>query len=64
MELSGYDFELNFANESIETLLLMAVLGQEAVRHAALSELKRRRALSGDLDDLDDAYIANLSGIC
>ena len=64
MRLTNYDFELNFTNESVETLLLMAVLGRETDQHAALSELKRRRAVNNDVDSLDDAYMTNLSGIC
>ena len=64
MEISEYDFELNFAHESVETLLLMAVLGQEAVRVVALSELQRRRALVIESVDLSNVFMTNISGIC
>ena len=50
-------------HESVETLLLMAVLGQGAMQEAARRELHRRKALV-DVDDWDHSYITNLSGIC
>ena len=64
MEIAGYDYGLNFAHESVETLLLMAVLGQEAVREAALSELQRRKALAIESADLSSVFMTNISGIC
>ena len=47
-------------NESIESLLLMAVLGQGAPKDAALRELHRRRAIRKEVD-FRDLYMANFS---
>ncbi len=64
MRLSHAEVDLDFENESVETLLLMTVLGQTSFRHAAICELKRRGSLSKDLDERDDVFMTNLSGIC
>lgn len=55
--------ELNLRIEKTETLLLMAVLEQGAMKEAALSELKRRKALLSD-EAFESSCITNLSGIC
>ncbi len=55
---------LNIRDESVETLLLMAVLGQESARRCALGELKRRGAMAIGGEDEDDLFMTNLSGIC
>jgi hypothetical protein len=55
---------MDVRNESIETLLLMAVLGQESARRCARMELKRRGAMVIGGEDEDDLYMTNLSGVC
>ena len=64
MKTNECNFEEEYGSESVETLFLMAVLGQETVRRGALSELKRRRLLVMDADHEESAFMTNLSGFC
>lgn len=65
MKRTGKKLDINCKNESVETLLLMAVLGQEeGARRAALTELKRRGAMAFCTEDEEDVFMTNLSGIC
>lgn len=45
-------------NESIESLLLMAVLAQGVPKQSAQRELRRRKALRSEAD-FEDLYITN-----
>ncbi|MEJ5260160.1 MAG: hypothetical protein WHS88_08235 [Anaerohalosphaeraceae bacterium] len=54
---------LNLTGESTEILLLIAVFGNESARKAAVSELKKRRALHSSFED-DNLVMTNLSGVC
>jgi transcriptional regulator of nitric oxide reductase len=47
-------------DESVEGLLLMAVLGQDSLREAALRELGRRKAIRDNIDFVE-LYMTNLS---
>jgi hypothetical protein len=47
-------------NESIENLLLAAVLGQGTAKESALRELRKRKTLRQEVD-FEDLYMANFS---
>lgn len=64
MKRTGNNMDVNLRQESVETLLLMAVLGQEGNRRSARMELKRRGAMAIGGEDEDDLFMTNLSGIC
>lgn len=64
MKRTGKNLDVNLRQESVETLLLMAVLGQDGARRSARLELKRRGAMAIGGEDEDDLYMTNLSGIC
>ena len=63
MRTTGYDFEINVRNESVESLLLMAVLGQDSMKQSALNELTRRKSFV-DFDDMSESFQTNLGVIC
>jgi hypothetical protein len=64
MRRIGNKLDLDVRKESVETLLLMAVLGQESARRSARTELKRRGAMAIGGEDQDDLFMTNLSGVC
>lgn len=56
-------FENAFENESVENLLLIAVLGNGPMRLSARRELESRRVVDRQCD-FEDSYMTNLSVIC
>jgi hypothetical protein len=46
--------------KNIESLLLMAVLGDSAMRQHARRELSRRRVINS-VEDFEDSFMTNLS---
>ena len=56
-------FEHAFENETVENLLLIAVLGTGQMRLGARRELERRSVIDHQCD-FEDSYMTNLSVVC
>ncbi|MHC4552203.1 MAG: hypothetical protein ACYSUT_05495 [Planctomycetota bacterium] len=63
MEIYMESFENAFDNETVENLLLIAVLGKGQIRRGARQELERRRVIDRHCD-FEDSYMTNLSVVC
>lgn len=60
MENVQQEQEFCLRDDSIEGLLLMAVLGQDSLREAAIRELGRRKAIRENME-FTELYMTNLS---
>lgn len=63
MDIQVKNMEEMFGCESVENLLLIAVLGKGSVRSCARKELERRRVVEPKFA-FEDSYMTNLSVVC
>ena len=63
MDVQMETMEEMFGDESVENLLLIAVLGKGDIRSQARRELERRRVIETQLV-FEDSYMTNLSVVC